>query len=69
MPQDQHGTFDYVEILIPVNSSFSISELGAILKDKLALGKPVLVRETASPDVAPWATDNDNNWNRVDGET
>ena len=68
MPQDRPGTFDYVEILVPVNSSFTDSQMGALVLRELASGKPVLVRETADPDLAPWAADNENNWNRVDHE-
>ena len=62
---------EYVEVLMTEDDflSASYAGIGKVVIQELMNGKlmkPVLFRITNDPDPKPWATDNDDNYNRID---
>lgn len=57
---------DYTEVIISKGTYAHLTqnELGMLVAGSLAKGKPVLVRVTDDVNPKPWATDNENNFNR-----
>ena len=61
---------DYTEVIIYTDLPLTDEQLGSLVRQALAPGKPVIIRWPANitreeaENLKPWATDNEENWNR-----